>query len=75
MLKIKEMARFDTNIIRKDFVSVEPRQAAICTLEEEMKPPSERPSVQAMIEIGRKKPKHRRIYKSNTGLGYDPLYR
>ena len=73
--KIQEMAKFDTNIVRNDFVSVVPQQEAICTLEAEMKPPSERPSVQAMIDIGRKKPKYRNIYKPNTGLGYDPLYR
>jgi len=73
--KITEMAAFDLNIIRKDLVSVTPPKEAVCTLEEEMRPPSERPSVQAMIEIGRKKPKYRRIYKPNTGLSYDPLYR
>lgn len=73
--KVVDMAKRDNDIIRNDFVSVKPQQEAVCTLDEEMRPPSERPSVQAMIDVGRSKPKYRRIFKSNTGLGYDPLYR
>ena len=73
--KIVDMAKRDNHIIRDDYVKVKPLQDAVCTLEEEMKPPSERPSVQDMIDVGRAKPRYRTIYKPNTGLGFDPLYR
>ena len=75
LAKIKDMAKRDVQIVRNDFVSVRPQREAECTLEDEMRSPSERPSVQAMIDIGRAKPRHRRIFKPNTGLGYDPLFR
>ena len=72
---ISDIAKRDQNVIRHNFVSVKPLEEPECTLEDEFKPPAERPSVQAMIELGRKKPTYRRIYKSNTGLDFNPLIR
>ena len=71
--KVKDFGSRDQTVLRTDFVGLKPLAEPVCTLEEEFKPPAERPSVQAMIDIGRRKPKFRRIYKHNTGLDFYPL--
>jgi hypothetical protein len=73
---IKDLAKRDTHVIRYDFVGLKPQEdPEECTLDDEFKPPAERSSVQTMIELGRKKPRHKRIYKPMTGLGFNPLIR
>ena len=71
---IKDLAKRDTHVIRYDFVGLKTQEDPVeCTLDDEFKPPAERSSVQTMIELGRKKPRHKRIYKPMTGLGFNPL--
>lgn len=55
MLKVKEDCQRDNDISRTFFVKKEPsvREGYRCTLEEELKPPSLRQSVQSLIEKGR----------------------
>lgn len=73
-----EEFRRDTDILRKTFVALdndwpEPK----CTLEEEMLPPAYRPSIQKMIEEGRKphRFKDHHTWKPKTGLDYYPFHR
>ena len=72
---IKNIAKRDPHVIRYDLVGVKPLEEPICTLEDEFKPPAERQSVQDMIELGRKKPRFKRIFKQNTNLGFNPIIR
>lgn len=77
---IKDLAKRDTHVLRYDFIGLKPRNVEEwtpeeCTLDDEFKPPAERSSVQTMIELGRKKPRYKRIYKPMTGLGFNPLIR
>ena len=73
---IKDLAKRDTHVIRYNFIGLQPQEdPGECTLDDEFKPPAERSSVQTMIELGRKKPKFKRIYKPMTGLGFNPLIR
>ena len=73
---IKDLAKRDTHVIRYNFIGLQPQEDPVeCTLDDEFKPPAERSSVQTMIELGRKKPIHKRIYKPMTGLGFNPLIR
>ena len=73
--KISDEAKRDIHVIRYDFIGIKPLEEPVCTLEEEFKPPSERPSVQDMIRIGRKKPRFKQIFKQNTNLGFNPIGR
>merc|ERR1712059_131657 len=45
------------------------------TLDQELLPPAERPSVQALISQGRRPPKFRKIFDDKTGLDYYPFHR
>ncbi|XP_040568643.1 small ribosomal subunit protein bS6m [Lepeophtheirus salmonis] len=65
----------DGDFIRKKFVGVKEKKSPVCTLEEELLPPSYRPSVQEMINSGRQRPKFSKEFKSHTGLGYYPFHR
>lgn len=71
---VSDFAKRDTDVIRYDFVNPRKETEPQCTLEDELKPPSERPSVQAMINLGRKKPRFTRQFEHKTGLGFYPLY-
>ncbi len=72
---IMDFAKRDAQVLQHDLIGVKPKEEPVCTLDEELLPPSQRPSVQAMIEIGRKRPKYRRIFEHKTGLGFYPLYK
>ena len=65
----------DEDIIKKDFVGIEARPEPKCTLDDEFKPPTERPSVQLMIDIGRAPPKYTKIWNPKTGLDLYPFHR
>ena len=65
----------DRDVLKKDFLRVRPPSEPTCTLEDEMKKPSDRPSVQQMIKIGRKAPKYKVFWEPNTGLDYYPFKR
>ena len=45
------------------------------TLDEEMLPPAERPSVAELVKQGRRPPRFRKIWEDRTGLGYYPFHR
>ena len=68
----------DTDLLRKSFVSVDTyrdRKDPTCTLEEELLPPSTRPSVQRMIEQGRRPHRYKKFWEHKTGLDYYPFHR
>jgi hypothetical protein len=65
----------DEDIIKKDFVGVETKATPVCTLDDEFKAPSERPSVKLMIDLGRAPPKYTRIWNPKTGLDFYPFHR
>ena len=46
-----------------------------CTLAEEMLPPSQRPSIQEMIEMGHRPKKFVKQWEPRTGLDYYPFKR
>nr|ACO14971.1 Probable mitochondrial 28S ribosomal protein S6 [Caligus clemensi] len=71
---LSELKR-DGDFLRKQFVGVKEKSDPVCTLEEELLPPSLRPSVQEMIRSGRSRPKFHREFKSHTGLEYYPFHR
>ena len=72
---LNDHAKRDNFIIKYDVIGVVPPEEPKCTLEEEFLSPSERPSVQRMIQFGRQAPRTKRIYKPNTGLEIDPSWR
>ena len=78
---IKDEFQRDKDVMRKTFFGIDTTEAVReqkplqCTLEDEFKPPSERPSIQRMIDIGRKKPKHTKIWNPKTGMDYYPFHR
>ena len=66
----------DEDIIKRDFVGLEAKpKPAVCTLNDEFKPPTERPSVKLMIELGRSKPKYTKIWNPKSGLDFYPCHR
>jgi len=44
-----------------------------CSLEDELKPPSERPSVATLIDMGKQPPRFAHIWDDRTDLGYYPF--
>jgi ribosomal protein S6 len=72
---VSDEAMRDSDVIRNDIVSITSPAVPVCTLEDERKPPTERPSVQTMLDIGRQKPMYSKIYKPNTGLGFYPFFK
>ena len=68
-------------MIRKNFIGVDTTNAAReqlpiqCTLRDEFKPPSERPSITNMLDIGRSKPRFRKIWNPKTGMDFYPFHR
>ena len=65
----------DEDIIKKDFVGLQPKLEPVCTLDDEFKPPAERPSVKQMIEMGRSKPRYTKIWNPKSGLDFYPFHR
>ena len=73
--KLRDFGDRDSEILRHDLISVEQKQDPVCTLEEEFLPPSKRPSVQTMIDLGRRRPRLTKVYNKNTGLEFEPMFR
>ena len=44
-----------------------------CTLEDELKTPANRPSVQRLVDIGKTAPKYTHVWDDRTSLGYYPF--
>jgi len=76
LVKINDEFIRDRNIIQQNFLSKKD-EFFVCpeTLDDEMKPPAERPSVQRLIEQGRRPPRFKKIFDSKTGLDYYPFHR
>ena len=72
---ILEIYKRNPDILKRGFLAMQPPTVPNCTLEDEMKTPAHRPSVQQMIKDGRKPNKFKKYWKSNTGLGYYPFNR
>ena len=68
-------------MIRKNFLGIDTtsfvrEQVPIeCTLEDEFKPPAERPSIKEMMELGRRRPLHKKIWNPKTGMDFYPFHR
>ena len=45
------------------------------TLDDERKPPAERPSIQRLVEEGRRPPRFKKLWNPKTGLDYYPFHR
>ena len=74
--KLGDEYRRDGDIIHQRFFSkVEEEFNCAGTLDDEQKSPAERPSVQKLIEQGRRPPKFKKIFDSKTGLDYYPFHR
>ena len=74
--KINDEYRRDKDIIQQ-FVLSKTDESFKCaeTLDDELKPPAERPSIQTLIEHGRRPPRFKKIFDSKTGLDYYPFHR
>ena len=70
-----EEYRRDKDILQKTFVSVKSRELPVCTLEDELKRPVDRPEVKKMVEEGGKVSRFRKFWKSRTGRDYYPFHR
>ena len=67
----------DKDIIQQFFIAKDkdPEFKCMETLDDERKPPAERPSVQALIEQGRRPPRFKKIFDDKTGLEFYPFHR
>lgn len=76
MEKLLDEYRRDKDIIQHTFLSKNVEEPVVCPemLDLERLPPSERPSVQRLIEQGRRKPRFTKLWDSNTGLDYYPFH-
>ena len=73
---LKDEYRRDSNIIQQYFLSKKDDKFTCAeTLDDELKPPAERPSIQRLIEVGRRPPKFKKIFDPKTGLDYYPFHR
>ena len=78
---IKDELQRDKNVIRKNFIGVDTTIAARehlpvqCTLHDELKPPTERPSIKQMMELGRTRPRFKKIWNPKTGMDFYPFHR
>jgi ribosomal protein S6 len=66
----------DKDIIQKAVFSKEEEQV-VCpeTFNTELLSPADRPSIQALVEEGRRPPKFKKIFDPKTGLDYYPFHR
>ena len=73
--KIKDEYGRDEAIIQKTIMSKELEVDLVCpkNLDQELLPPSERPSVKKLLEEGRRPPRFRKIWDPRTGLDYYPF--
>ena len=83
-IKAKDLSKIndeyirDKDIIQQFFLSkTDQMEDFVCegTLDDERKPPAERPSIQRLIEEGRRPPRFKKIWDSRTGLDYYPFHR
>jgi len=78
LINIEDEYNRDKDIIQHYVLSREKKdEPFVCaeTLDAEMLPPAERPSVQDLVKQGRAPPRFRKIFEDNTGLDYYPFHR
>jgi len=76
LVKLNDEYRRDKDIIQQFFLSKTDEEFKCAeTLDDEMKPPAERPSIQTLIEQGRRPPRFKKIFNPKTGLDYYPFHR
>jgi len=76
--KIEDELNRNKDIIQQQFLAKERLQAEVeCpkTLNQERLPPAERPSIQQLLEQGRRPPRFKKIFDPKTGLDYYPFHR
>ena len=66
----------DKDILQKLFFAKTEKQIE-CPMnyDSELLSPADRPSIQALVEEGRRPPRHRKIFNDRTGLDYYPFHR
>ncbi len=70
--------RRDSDILRKAFVALDQyadRPDPVCTMGEELRSPTTRPSVMKMMEEGRRPHRFKRYWTPRSGLDYYPFHR
>ena len=74
--RLKDEYNRDKDIIQQFFLSRH-NETFECTgtLDDERKSPSERPSIQRLIEEGRRPPRFSKLWDPKTGLNYNPFHR
>jgi len=76
LTKINDEYRRDKDIIQQYFLSKTDEDFKCAeTLDDELKPPAERPSIQTLIEQGRRPPRFKKMFDPKTGLDYNPFHR
>ena len=75
--RIKDEYHRDKDIIQFRMYAKDKAEPFECpeTLDAEMLPPAERPSVAELVKQGRRPPRFRKIFEDRTGLGYYPFHR
>ena len=75
--RIKDEYLRDKDIIQFAIFAKDKQEELVCpeTLDAELLPPAERPSVQELVAAGRRPPRFRKIWEDRTGLGYYPFHR
>ena len=75
--RIKDEYHRDKDIIQFRMYAKDKVEEFECskTLDGEMLPPAERPSVTELVKQGRRPPRFRKIFEDRTGLGYYPFHR
>ena len=74
--EVRETMLLDKDIIHNIFFS-KTEDKVVCeeTFDGEHLPPADRPSVQTMVEEGRRPPRFRKLFDPRTGLDYYPFHR
>jgi hypothetical protein len=75
--RIQDEYHRDKDIIQFRMFARDKAEPFVCpeTLDAEMLPAAERPSVAELVKQGRRPPRFRRIFEDRTGLGYYPFHR
>ena len=74
--EVRETMLLDKDIIHNIFFS-KTEDKVVCeeNFDAEHLPPADRPSVQTMVEEGRRPPRFRKLFDPRTGLDYYPFHR
>ena len=66
----------DKDIVQRQFLAITEQNIACPeNYDSELLSPADRPSIQALVEEGRRPPRYRKIFNDRTGLDYYPFHR